>query len=82
MKAAIVAIICVMAMTGPVLADEGEKINYPINFVNSEKAKDQVLKEFKMYDIKESNKYKNNIFKAPRFNIIEGDDKNLYKKAK
>ena len=82
MKATIVAIICFMATTGPVFANEGEKTNYPINFVSSEKAKDQVLKEFKMYDIKESNKYKNNFFKAPRFNIIEGEEKNFYKKAK
>ena len=71
-----------MATTGPVFANEGEKTNYPINFVSSEKAKDQVLKEFKMYDIKESSKYRNDLFKTPELTIIDGEDKDLYKKAK
>jgi hypothetical protein len=82
MKAAIIAIVGVMAMTGPVFANEGEKINYPINFVNSEKGKDQVLKEFRMYDIKDSIKYKNDTFKTPKLYIIESEGNNFYKKAK
>jgi hypothetical protein len=82
MKAAIIVFAGVMAMTGPVFANEGEKINYPINFVSSVKAKDQALKEFKMYDIRESSKFKNDLFKTPKFTIIKSKDNNFYKKAK
>ena len=82
MKAAIIVIAGIMTMVSPVYADEDEKINYPINFVNSEKAKDQSLKEFKMYGVKESNTYENNLFKAPKFIILEKEDNKLYKKAK
>lgn len=82
MKTAIIVIACIMATAGPVLADESDKINYLIKYVSSDKAKDQVLKDFNMYDIKESSKYKNDLYKAPELTIIEGENKNFYKKAK
>ena len=53
MKAAIIVIAGIMATAGPVFADESDKINYLIKYVSSDKAKDQVLKDFNMYDIKE-----------------------------
>ena len=82
MKTAIIVIAGIMATAGPVFADESDKINYLIKYVSSDKAKDQVLKDFNMYDIKESSKYKNDLFKTPELTIIDGDDKDLYKKAK
>lgn len=82
MKVAFIVVAVIMAMAGPVFAEEGDKINYLIKYVNSDKAKDQVLKDFKMYDIKESDKYRNDMFKTPELTIIEGEEKNFYKKAK
>jgi hypothetical protein len=82
MKTAIIVIAGIMATAGPVFADEGDKINYLIKYVSSDKAKDQVLKDFNMYDIKDSSKYKNDLFKTPKLTIIDGEDKDLYKKAK
>ena len=82
MKAAFIVVAGVMTMASPVFAQGGEKINYLIKYVSSDKAKDQVLKDFNMYDIKESDKYRNDLFKTPELTIIEGEDKNFYKKAK
>ena len=82
MKAVFIIVAGIVTMASPVFAQEGEKINYLIKHVNSDKAKDQVLKEFKIYDIKESDKYRNDLFKAPELTIIEGEDKGSYKKAK
>jgi hypothetical protein len=82
MKAAFIVIVGVMTMASPVFAQEGEKINYLIKYVSSDKAKDQVLKDFKMYDVKESDKYRNDLFRTPELTIIEGENKNFYKKAK
>jgi hypothetical protein len=52
-----------------------------IKYVSSDKAKDQVLKDFKMYDIKESDKYRNDLFKTPELTIIEGEDENSLQKS-
>lgn len=82
MKGAFILVVGIMTMASPVFAQEGEKINYLIKYVSSDKEKDQVLKDFKMYDIKESDKYRNDLYKTPELTIIEGEDKNFYKKAK
>ena len=82
MKGVFILVAGIMTMASPVFAQEGEKINYLIKYVSSDKAKDQVLKDFKMYDIKESDKYRNDLFKTPKLTIIEGEDNNFYKKAK
>ena len=82
MKGAFILVVGIMTMAIPVFAQEGEKINYLIKYVSSDKEKDQVLKDFKMYDIKESDKYRNDLYKTPELTIIEGEDKNFYKKAK
>ena len=82
MKSGIIVIAGIMAIAAPVFADEHDRTNYLIKYVNSDKAKDQVLREFNMYDVKESDKFVDDLFKSPKLFIKEGEDKNLYKKAK
>ena len=82
MKAAIIVVAGIMAIAGPVFAQEATGMNYPINYTSSEKEKEQILKHFKMYEPNASSKYKNDMFDAPELTITEGEESNFYKKAK
>ena len=81
MKAAIIVIASVMAMAGPVFADEPDEINYKIRFIDSKSEKNQVLREFNLYDMKKTNKYKNDFFTTPKLAIEKEEVNNSYRKA-
>lgn len=83
MKAGIIIIAGIMAMAGPVFAENPEEINYKIRYEIPGDMEHQILKEFNLYSKDGTKVYKNNNFNNPKM-IIKEEEKlqSLYKKAK
>ena len=83
MKAAIIVIAGIMAMSGPVFADQPEEIKYKIRYEIPSDMDFQVLREFKLYNKDGTKVYENKHFNNPKM-IIKKDDepRSLYRKAK
>ena len=81
MKFTFAAIIAVMSIGAPVLAQTPQDIKYHIKYVDSVDTIHNNLKDFNLQRDDKSAKYKNDSYNAPKFFIKEKETNNFFKKA-